>query len=199
MFDIVIRASRPLAAAESSVSDDFPVLVPTSFEQFYRANAANVARLAFAYCRDRHLADELAQEAFIAAYRNWSDVSCYDRPDLWVRRVVLRRCANEARRRSRESCALARLGSRPPNHEGLELADRRVWDAVAQLPQRQAQVVILAYVDDRSHRDIAAVLGCSAKTVSVHLHRARRALRRRLAGEFDHDEHHREQEDEREH
>lgn len=178
MFDIVIR-TRNSATAEQPAN---PIVLHAKleFERFYRDHATTVARLAYALCGDRHRAEELTQDAFIVAYRQWPRLEGYDRPDLWVRRAVLHRAANEHRRRGRERRAIERLGSRPQRHEELEVADRELWAAVADLPPRQAQAIVLAYVEDRSHADIAAVFGCSVKTVSVHLHLARRALARVL-------------------
>jgi RNA polymerase sigma-70 factor (ECF subfamily) len=62
----------------------------------------------------------------------------------------------------------------------LEPESGEVWQAVAQLPTRQAQAVALYYVDQLSLEEIGEVLGCSTGTVKTHLSRARVRLGRRL-------------------
>ncbi len=69
--------------------------------------------------------------------------------------------------------------------------DEAFWAAVRRLPERQAQVVALHYLEDRSVADIAAVLEISPDTVKVHLHRGRKALASALGcttGEEDSDD-----------
>lgn len=65
--------------------------------------------------------------------------------------------------------------------ELLARDDEEFWAAVRALPTRQAQVVALHYLEDRSVDDVAAVLGCAPATVKVHLHRARTTLATTLA------------------
>ena len=52
--------------------------------------------------------------------------------------------------------------------------------AVAELPEDQRTAVLLSDFEDRSHADIAAVLGCTPKAVETRLYRARQALREKL-------------------
>ena len=47
---------------------------------------------------DRARADEVTQDAFLELLRNWRKVSNYDRPDLWVRRVAIRKAQRERHR-----------------------------------------------------------------------------------------------------
>ena len=58
--------------------------------------------------------------------------------------------------------------------------DDEIWQAVAALPKRQAQVIALMFVDDLSVSEIAAVLECEENTVRTHLRRARQSLASRL-------------------
>ena len=57
------------------------------------------------------------------------------------------------------------------------------WEAVRQLPQRQAQVIALRYFDGQSRADIARILKCSENTVKTHLQRAKHALAAKLGEE----------------
>lgn len=148
-----------------------------TLDELYRRDFAAVVGLAFVLSGSRSAAEELAQEAFLAAHRRWSSVGAYDDPGAWVRRVVANRSVSVIRRRAVEVRALARLsGQRRPQPDALPEDSECFWRAVRSLPARQAQVVALHYLEDRSVEDIAGVLGCAPSTVKVHLYRARAAL-----------------------
>ena len=156
----------------------------SSFDEFYAREYRAVLGLALALCGNRWAAEDLAQEAFLAAHRNWPRVSDYPRPDLWVRRVVANLSVSAFRRRVAEARALGRiaLGRTPPLPE-LSADDAGFWQAVRSLPRRQAQVVALHYLEDRPLADIASILGIAVGTVKKHLHDGRRALAERLGVE----------------
>lgn len=155
-----------------------------SFDEFYRNEWTAVAALAHTLCGSHGTAEELAQDAFVAVYRNWDRVSAMDRPDAWVRRVVANSATSELRRRAADLRARSRLRSvRPADPARTQLAadHDHFWAAVRRLPPRQAQAVALHYLEDRSVADIARILDCAEGTVKVHLHRGRTALAERLA------------------
>ena len=58
-----------------------------------------------------------------------------------------------------------------------EMIGQELWRAVRALPDQQRDAVLLVYAQDLSHGEAAAVMGCSEKTVSWHLHEARKRLR----------------------
>lgn len=156
-------------------------LAVRSFEEFYVAEYAGVVRLAAAMTGRRDVAEELAQESFVVAYRRWSRVSSLDDPGAWVRRVVANRCVSSGRRYVTELGMLARLRrERPRSLDDDGLGDDELWAVVRSLPRRQAQVLALAFVEDRSVADIAQILGCGEETVRTHLRRGRRAVGERL-------------------
>ena len=62
----------------------------------------------------------------------------------------------------------------------LPAEDEEFWKAVRALPKRQAQVIALHYLEDRSVVEIAEILECSEATVKVHLHKGRTRLADRL-------------------
>jgi RNA polymerase sigma-70 factor (ECF subfamily) len=130
------------------------------------------------------VAEELAQDAFLVAHRHWARVSVYDAPGAFVRRVVANMSVSFTRRLAAEARALARLAARSPKWSTpLEPTDADFWRSVRSLPRRQAQVLALRYLEDRSDGEIAAILGCSVATVRVHLHNGRIALAGKLGVE----------------
>lgn len=156
-----------------------------NFDDFYRAEYGRVLALAFALTGDRGAAEDLVQDAFVAAHRKWERVSGYDAPGAFVRRVVANRSRSWFRRRGRESAALARLAARPTREHDAPVDGETFWAAVRSLPAQQSRCIALRYVEDLDVAAIAAVLGCAESPVRVHLHRARRTLAIRLGVEAD--------------
>lgn len=159
------------------------------FEAFFDAQYRPVVGLAFVLVGHRPVAEDLAQDAFLAAYKRWNRVGGYDDPGAWVRHVVANMATSFWRRQGRELRALARLdGRRRDDHGATVTGDDSFWAAVRELPRRQAQCVALHYLEDRSTSEIAAVLDISEATVRVHLHSGRKALAERLGEELDEEE-----------
>lgn len=150
------------------------------FETFYEREFRAVTGLAYALSGSRGAAEDLAQEAFLAAHRNWARVSRYDKPEAWVRRVVANMAVSRFRKAMREARALARLGRPEPVIERLPVEAEHFWREVRALPNRQAQAIALFYLEDRSVAEIAEILDCAENTVKVHLHKGRARLAKRL-------------------
>jgi RNA polymerase sigma-70 factor (ECF subfamily) len=148
----------------------------TTFEALYRRELGSVLALAYVLSGSRTAAEELAQESFLAAYRRWDQISTYDQPAAWVRRVCINRSTSLLRRRSAEARAVAKLAGQRVLPDELPPESDAFWRAVRRLPRKQAQAVALRYLDDLSTAETAAVLHCAEATVRVHLHRARIAL-----------------------
>lgn len=117
--------------------------VVRGFEDFYRTSFADVMRVVIAVTGNRHVAAEVAQEAFIAARHRWEQIGGYDKPEFWVRRVAINRSLSWRRRAAREARALVRLGSRSEHHGGDDPVIDEVWRHVRRLPKRQASVIAL--------------------------------------------------------
>jgi RNA polymerase sigma-70 factor (sigma-E family) len=157
-----------------------------AFESFYLDEYPAVVALASALSGSRVAAEDLAQEAFLAAHQNWNRVSGYDEPALWVRRVVANLSVSAFRRRLAEAKALARLVPRePPTTGELTAEEVEFWRAVRSLPRRQSQVIALHYLEDRPIHEVAEILQMGSGTVKKHLHDGRRSLARRLRLEED--------------
>jgi RNA polymerase sigma factor (sigma-70 family) len=155
------------------------VTVPETFEGFYRRELPRLVTLAAALAGPTS-ADDIAQEAMLAAYRRWETVSQLELPVAWVRRVCANRAMSLLRRRGAEARAMLRLGSRREEPFVLAPEPATFWSEVRRLPRRQAQTVALAYVYGMGVAEIAATLGVTDGTVKTHLFRGRAAMARRL-------------------
>lgn len=146
------------------------------FTAFYHQEVRAVVGLAISLSGHTSTGEDIAQEAFARAYRDWGKVQTYDNPGAWVRRVVANLAISRWRRRSSEQRALARLRGRDTEPATFEALDHEFWQAVRSLPRRQALVIALRYIEDRPIRDIAGFLDLPEGTVKSLLHRARRRL-----------------------
>ncbi len=162
---------------------DEEVLVarPEPFEHFYRREFRRVVSIAYALSGSRLAAEDLAQEAMIAAHKAWDRVGLYERPEAWVKRVVANLSVSMYRRARSESRALVKLAARFQEAlPELEVEDEAFWKAVRSLPGRQKTAVALYYLEDMAIEDISEVLDCSPSTARVHLFKGRKNLASRL-------------------
>ena len=150
------------------------------FEDFYAAEMRSCTALAYSLCGSAALAEELAQDAMTAAYRDWDRVRHMDRPGSWVRRTTANIATSAVRRRLAEARAVVRLSSRRQTESVLPESDEDFWRAVRSLPRRQAQAVALRYGLGCTVAEVAEILGCAEGTAKASLHAARGSITRRL-------------------
>jgi RNA polymerase sigma-70 factor (ECF subfamily) len=136
--------------------------------------------------------EELAQEAFLRAYRGLAD---YDpnkaRFSTWLFTIAKHLAQNEAARSRRraphvawhEPAAADLPASSASPQEALEHTERgrRVRHAIERLPDLLRAPLVLAYAKELSMQDIAAIEGCALGTVKSRIARGKRMLRAALA------------------
>ena len=148
--------------------------VDLEFDAFFQREFPRVARAVHHVVGDRARAEELTQDAFVELLRHWAKVSRYERPDLWLRRVAIRKAQRERHRGWRrtvlETSTRQRLVHEPPTPAP------EVLRAVRTLAPKQRAVVVLFYFDDRPMAEIAEILDCSESAGWSQLHSARRRL-----------------------
>jgi RNA polymerase sigma factor (sigma-70 family) len=145
------------------------------FRTMFVATYPGVARTVQLLVGDRAVAEEVTQEAFIQLLLHWRKVSRFERPDMWVRRVAIRRAQRERSRMWRRGGleqSLAPLSEAGPPPE----PDDEIRAAVDTLPPKQRAVVVLFYFEDRPMDEIADLLGCSTSSGWSQLHTARQKL-----------------------
>lgn len=151
-----------------------------SFEGFYRSHYRPLVRVLIPVVLDVHAAEELAQEAFLRAYRNWASVSGYDDPRGWLYRVAMRLAISRWRRLRSAAAALARYG--PPSPvDGADEVALSVIAALRQLPIAQRQALVMHHMLGIPVAQIAAELGVPVGTVKARLSRGRSVLARVLS------------------
>ena len=156
-----------------------------AFTQLMRRHKDSLYRFVRGYVGDASEADDLVQEAFVAA---WHALARYDRQrsfGIWLKRIAINKCRDWRRRRVvREFFYKAEDINRPgldiaqPITSANEREDELSWldNAIAALPSNLKEPLLLSLTEDLSHRDIAEALGITAKAVEVRIYRAKRTL-----------------------
>ena len=153
------------------------------FDQFYASHFAVLGVQLYAYFGDRAEAQDVAQEAFCRAWQRWSQVSTYDDPVAWVRKVAWRLAISRWRR---AKTAMAFVRRHREEHVPEVSPDRvALGAALATLPVAQRRAVVLHYLAGLQVSEIAVQEGVAEGTVKSWLHRARTALATRLTEESD--------------
>lgn len=139
------------------------------------------------YTGDRHVAEELAQEALVRVCERWSEVQVMESPMGWAHRVAFNLANSHFRRRGAERRARQRLRAVvdvvAPTVESADALTLR--HAVAALPEPQRQALVLRYYADLPVADVALLMECPENTVKTH---TRRAIERLRADGLHHDE-----------
>ncbi|MDG3002262.1 RNA polymerase sigma factor [Paludisphaera mucosa] len=147
-----------------------------------------VWRTAYRILGDRADADECFQEAFLDAWEVSRRGPVRSRPAL-LKRLVAARAVDRLRRRARRGShgavadwdALGGPGPSPSRSAEDSELPRRLREALARLPAKQAQAFCLRALEEWSYAEIAEHLGATVDAVGVLLHRARTRLRALLA------------------
>jgi RNA polymerase sigma-70 factor, ECF subfamily len=152
----------------------------------FRAHARDLFGFACTLTRgDQALAHDLVQAAFEAAARAWQVLRglAEEQRRGWLRGTLAHIAVNGFRREAAFRDRLPRIEARyrkiqadPPEQAFSSITLERCWQIIQGLPERQHEVALLRWGLDMKEGEIAAVLEMTEKTVSVHLHRARRKL-----------------------
>ena len=138
---------------------------PEGFREFVAARSPTLLRTAWMLTGDAHLAEDLLQAALARTWPHWSRVRD-GQPEAYVRRVMVRLQGAWWRRRWRGETPMASVPDTAVADAFADVEDRAVLiTALASLPPRQRQVVVLRYYDDLPEQEVGVLLGCSTGTV----------------------------------
>lgn len=139
--------------------------------------------LALGRVRNGAAADEIAQDAFVSAYRKLSQLKDRTRFAAWLRAITLRRCALWLRSRTQEETKSQVLVEEiTPDPTTINPVLRQEKDTlgipamIAKLPERLKTAALLCFDEGLSPRAAAAVLGVKSGTLRKRLHDARARL-----------------------
>jgi RNA polymerase sigma-70 factor (sigma-E family) len=150
-----------------------------TFEEFARARLPAVLAFATVLSGQRDTAEDLAQEVLIRVHARWDTIGQLDRPEMYVRKMVLNEFLSWRRRSWRlipSGGSELTTGSSPDHATGYAEHEAMLAE-IAKLPRRQRAVLVLRYYEDRSDAEIAELLGCAPGSVRAYASRALAALR----------------------
>ncbi len=161
-----------------------------AFEALVRRYLRAAYAVALARTGNPQDAEDVCQDAFIAALERLATLRDPDRFGAWLLEIVRNRALNVIRSRrvrSEEPIEEAAVcgGGPDPGREAERSALRQdLLAALAQLDETRREVALLYDVEGWRHAEIAERLGMPEGTVRYHLHEARRTLREQLAGRY---------------
>jgi RNA polymerase sigma-70 factor (ECF subfamily) len=162
----------------------------TAFAEIIRRYQNLVYATAFRILRDPALAEDVAQEAFVAAFESLQDLRTESSFPPWLRKIV-RNFALASRKEQHRFGALEEAGilQSPPADAGPEAErDQREADAfgeelrrvVSSLSDTLRFPVLLCHIDDLSTRDAARFLGITGGALRKRLHDGKKKLQERI-------------------
>ena len=159
---------------------------PAATRAFLARKGARMLALASRMLGDRIEAEDVVQELFLRVWRqapSWTPGAA--RFDTWMHRVALNLCYDRLRKRREQPMAEPpeQVDGGPAPDAGLIAGDlgRRVDAALAALPERQREAIVLCHYQALSNIDAAALLEVSVEALESLLSRGRRALRTSLS------------------
>jgi RNA polymerase sigma-70 factor (ECF subfamily) len=155
----------------------------TEFERRVRESQRMVYQVAFGVLGDAADAEEVAQDAFVRAYRKLASLREPEKFRAWVARMswrlALNRLRSSARARRRDTDWMEAQAPQTPNAESLA-AERefhaRLRAEIERLPEKLRAVLILCGIEELNARRVGAILEIPEGTVRSRLHLARRRL-----------------------
>ncbi len=144
----------------------------------------NLYRMAYAWCGNRELADDLAQETIVKSLEKSHQLKDIEKISSWCYRIL-------------HNCWLSHLRSLKPNVDIDEIvltcedcpeknyrdmvASEAIQVAISRLPSGQRKVLMLIDLEGFSYREVADILSIPVGTVMSRISRARAALEKSLA------------------
>jgi RNA polymerase sigma-70 factor (ECF subfamily) len=181
MFGDAVRgASRGFEAVT-----DMDLDLNSEFEVRLAESSTLAFRVAFSVLRQRQDAEEVAQEAFLKAFRAFRQLRDRDRFRAWLVRMTWRLAIDRQRgdrRRTARELADAEASPTAERADAMIARERaaHLWQAIDALPEKLRVVVVLAGIEGHDVREVADLLRLPEGTVKSRLFTARQRLRERL-------------------
>lgn len=141
-----------------------------------------IYRLAWRWCGSRDRAEDIAQDVAVKLAQSIATFRGEARFSTWLYRLSYTTAVDHARGSQRivplDPSHMLALVDEPASQSPEDaVVGADLWRAVRTLPGQQRDAVLLVYGEDLSHAEAAGIMGCTEKTVSWHLHEARKRLR----------------------
>ena len=159
--------------------------VEREFEARLVESSTLAFRVAYSVLRQREDAEDVAQEAFAKAYRNFRQLRDRTRFRAWLARMTWRLAIDRYRATNRRKALELNAESSeagPSRAEAIAVRERaeRLWQAIDMLPEKFRMVIVLASIEGHEVAEVASLLGIPKGTVKSRLFAARQRLKEQL-------------------
>ena len=139
------------------------------FEQLVRTHKATIYAVCYLFSKDQDEVADLFQECLINLWKSWAGYEGRSDVKTWIYRVSLNVCVSLDRKRKRHSTVPLTMDINPyeeDNHNSQQM--ERLRQRINQLPPYDRAIVLL-WLENISYEEIGAIVGITAKNVSVRL------------------------------
>ena len=153
-----------------------------------------VFTLAMRYVNNRELAEELAQDVFVKAYKYLADFKGNSKFSTWLYTIVHTTCLSQLRKKKDETILLEeeKMVSLSDNTYEQKPSDRleqktqkqMLENAMKHLPETEAELLTLFYQAEQSIEEVGMIMGLTTSNVKVKLFRARQKLKEVLENKY---------------
>ena len=166
MMTVTTHTERPDTADKGRLSD------------LYARHSPAIGRLAYLLTGDVHLAEDLAQEAFVRAFGRFRDLRQPESFEWYLRRTLVNLTRSHFRRQRTERDHLAK---QPRREDGVPAADPSerdaMWRTLQLLPPKQRMAIVLRFYEDLTDAQVADAMQCPVGTAKSWIHRGLERLR----------------------
>jgi RNA polymerase sigma-70 factor (ECF subfamily) len=154
-----------------------------AFRELFDAYYKYLTVTAYRYLHESEKAKDIAQDAFVELWNRRETLTITSGVKAYLRQAVVNKCLNYIKREKRldfsENAMLPETPTTAGATENLEYEDTRktIQDAIDGLPERCRIIFCMSRFDEKSHKEIAAELNISTKTIENQITRALKTLR----------------------
>lgn len=165
------------------------------FNDLYAKNYPKFVRFAYNYVRDMSIAEDFTTEAFMAYWSNRDTLAQDINPRAYILTAIKNKSLNHLRNVELRENILKKISEQAkweidmristleacdPNEMFSTELQKLVDEALAKMPAKTMEIFILSRYQDKTHKEIAEIMGMSTKGVEFHISKALKILRKEL-------------------
>lgn len=156
--------------------------------------SARIINLGYAMMGNRHDAEDVAQEAFVRAYKGLARFQRKAKFSSWLYQIALNLCKDYLKAKSRHARTapdeqLANINANPQQQAPRVIVQaelsQKMGEAINKLPYLYREAFVLRHLQGLDYEDVATITSVPADTVRVRAYRAREMMRENLAPNVD--------------
>lgn len=144
---------------------------------WYRQFGDGIRKVCLAYTGDRMQADDLLQETFIRAWKNWDKFRGDSKVSTWIYRIAINTCLSFLRDQKEKTVDIEKtaVSNLPDESSVKEQQIALLYKCINQLAETD-RLVITMVLNEQEYEDIAEVTGITENNLRVKIHRIKKEL-----------------------